>query len=212
MIVNSVNPITYSPVYSGVTAADIDSEETKETAVGVGAVEDVVKEDSFTQSNQADDEEGAITYTPPKKLSAEQIQAMKDQITQSMLEFAEKLLGKQAEKVNKTDFAALAQQLGLGTTPEEAQKAIAEDGMWGVDAVSTRLVDMAISLTGGDPAKAALMREAIQKGFEQAGVALGGELPQISQDTYTETMNRLDYWEANGSMEGYGEAEEEPED
>ena len=42
--------------------------------------------------------------------------------------------------------------------------------MWGVDAVATRLMDMAMALSGGDPSKAELLRDAVQKGF--AAVAI----------------------------------------
>ena len=53
------------------------------------------------------------------------------------------------------------------------------------------------------------MREAIRKGFEAVGDL--ESLPQVCQDTYQETMKRLDYWESHGSMEGYGEAAEPAE-
>ena len=33
-------------------------------------------------------------------------------------------------------------------------------------------------------------------------------LPQVCQDTYTETMKRFDYWVEKGSLDGYGQAEE----
>ena len=89
-----------------------------------------------------------------------------------------------------------------GFAPEAAAQAISENGMWGVNAVSTRLMDMAVRLSGGDMEKLDELRNAVKKGFEAVGSL--DSLPQVCQDTYAETMARFDYWEANGSMEGYG--------
>ncbi len=161
-------------------------------------------QDTFTHSVPIEDHSEPLTYQP-QKLTAEQVDSLKRQVKDSMLALVEKMLGTQAEVAKladgSVDFDALAKQLGMGTTPETAAAAIREGGMWGVDAVSTRLMDMALSLTQGNPELAGEMREAIQKGFE----AVGGldSLPQVCQDTYQETMKRLDYWEKNGSMEGY---------
>lgn len=79
-----------------------------------------------------------------------------------------------------------------------AQADVSEDGYWGVDQTSDRLVDFAVALSGGDPDKIELLREAITKGFEQAEAAWGDELPEISQQTFDATMQKLDDWLANG--------------
>lgn len=99
-------------------------------------------------------------------------------------------------------YGDIAGMLGIGTTPETAAAAISEDGMWGVNAVSTRLLDFAMGLAGGDSSKIAELREAVIKGFEAVGDI--SSLPQVCQDTYAETMARFDYWEEHGSLEGYG--------
>lgn len=139
------------------------------------------------------------TYEKPKKLSAEQVRQMEEQVYESMIALVEKTLGIQVGKAMSRD--EMADALGMGKTPEEAAAAISEDGAWGVNAVATRLMDMAISLSGGDVTKAGMLREAVQKGFEAVGAL--GELPQVCQDTYAETMKRFDYWIEHGSMEGY---------
>ena len=105
--------------------------------------------------------------------------------------------------ISGMSYGDIANALGIGTTPETTAKAISDDGMWGVNAVSTRLVDMAMRLSGGDSAKIAELRDAVTKGFEAVGAL--DSLPQVCQDTYAETMARFDYWEANGSLEGYGQ-------
>ncbi|MDO5112667.1 MAG: hypothetical protein Q4E65_10210 [Clostridia bacterium] len=88
-------------------------------------------------------------------------------------------------------------------TADQATAAIADDGEWGVDAVATRIMDMAVALSGGDTEKAATLKAAVLKGFDQAGAAFGRELPDISQRTKNELLTRFDYWQKNGTMEGY---------
>ena len=86
---------------------------------------------------------------------------------------------------------------GSGLTTEDveaAKQAVSEDGDFGVKAVSDRLVDFAISISGGDKSKLSELVSAIDKGFGAAKDALGGELPAICQQTYDETMRKLNEW------------------
>lgn len=166
-----------------------------------------LQQDTFTHSSPTDTCDEVLSYQRPNKLSAEQIDSLKQQVQESMQALVKDMLGTQAEIAKlpdgSVDFNALAQQLGMGTTPETAAAAISENGMWGVNAVSTRLIDMAMSLTQGNPEMVGEMRDAIRKGFEAVGEL--DTLPQVCQDTYDETMKRLDYWETHGSMDGYGD-------
>ena len=47
----------------------------------------------------------------------------------------------------------------------QAQADIADDGYWGVNQTSDRILDFAKALTGGDPDQIEKMREAFEKGF-----------------------------------------------
>lgn len=89
----------------------------------------------------------------------------------------------------------------------QAASAIGENGDWGVDAVATRIMDMAQALSGGDSSKFETLKEATLKGFGQAakrwGVKDVNEMPSITQKTYNEVVKRFDYLEQNGTMEGY---------
>ncbi len=77
---------------------------------------------------------------------------------------------------------------------DAAKQAISEDGEFGVKAVSDRIVQFAIAVSGGDKAQYEKLKAAIDKGFQQAAKALGGELPAISQQTYNEVMRKLEDW------------------
>lgn len=79
-------------------------------------------------------------------------------------------------------------------TQEDAQALIAEDGYFGVDKTSDRIVNFAIGIAGGDPSRLAAIKEGVDKGFNEALEAFGGQLPDISYDTYDAVMKKLDDW------------------
>ena len=76
----------------------------------------------------------------------------------------------------------------------EAQELIGPDGALGVEAVSQRIVDFAIAISGGDKSKLDTLKKAINQGFKEAEKILG-ELPDISKQTYDRIMEKLDNWE-----------------
>lgn len=85
----------------------------------------------------------------------------------------------------------------VGTTPEEAAAAIADGGAWSVNAVSDRIFGLASAIAGGDPEKLKAMQDAVEKGFQQAGVtwkdAMGEDkMPKITQDTHAEITRRFE--------------------
>lgn len=106
------------------------------------------------------------------KLKADQ----QNRIT-SMQTLVEKLLNKQKgtfDLANGKNLAATFRQAAGLASPEDianAKASIAEDGYWGVEQTSDRLVSMAIALSGGDTEKADELKAAIQKGFDKATAA-----------------------------------------
>lgn len=121
----------------------------------------------------------------------------------SMQSLVEKLLNKQkgtfdlANFENLTNLASTFREAAALASPEEiaqAQADVAEDGYWGVEQTSDRLVSMAIALSGGDTEKADMLKDAIQKGFDKATAAWGEDLPQLCQDTLDATMKKMDDW------------------
>ena len=135
-----------------------------------------------------------VTYS--NKLSDAQVQQLQNEQVQRMESFTRMLRSmvvKQGQQSNLTLFG-----LELYVSPEESSKAaasIAEGGEYSVDAVAGRIMDMAKALSGGDASKIAELREAVQKGFQAAGVDFGGKLPSICGQTYDEVMKRFDEWE-----------------
>jgi len=79
----------------------------------------------------------------------------------------------------------------------EAKQLISEGGKFSPEAVSDRIVNFAKSISGGDTEKYGLLKDAIEKGFNEAREILGGSLPEISETTYDLVMDKLDNWANN---------------
>lgn len=145
------------------------------------------------------------TYTQDTK-TIEKLKAEAEKRTEQLRNLVEKLLLKQGEKfTDATEMYQLLREGKLKVDPEtaaQAQADIAEDGYYGVKQTSDRLFSFAIALTGGDPSKAAEMKEAFIKGYEDAKKAWGGELPEICEETYEATIKKFDDWLNESQTEG----------
>ncbi len=87
------------------------------------------------------------------------------------------------------------QNIDLSTlSQEEAQGLIEEDGYFGVEQTSDRIVDFAIGISGDDPTRLDAIKQGVEQGFQEALDAFGGWLPDISYDTYDAVMEKLDTW------------------
>ena len=162
------------------------------------------KANSTNEAKKKDTVEEGATYEASKttakaekaysKTSSNVVAKMKAD-TQARLEQMQSLVTKMFQKQgvtigNADDAATIAQ----------AKEDIGENGYWGVNQTSDRLVDFAIALSGGDEEKMKKMVSAVEKGFKQATKAWGKDLPGISSDTYSATMDKFDKWfEDNGS-------------
>ncbi|MDF2538100.1 MAG: hypothetical protein K0S76_1121 [Herbinix sp.] len=128
----------------------------------------------------------------------ERLKKEAEQRTQSLRKLVEEMLLKQGETYDSaTDIYALLREGKVKVDPEtraQAQKDISEDGYWGINQTADRLVSFAKALTGGDPAKADKMIEAVKKGFEAAEKVWGGELPGICKDTFDSAIEKLEQW------------------
>lgn len=77
---------------------------------------------------------------------------------------------------------------------KQAEIEIGEDGYWGVEKTADRIIEFAKAISGGDPSKLKLLKDAVKEGFDMAEETLG-ELPEISKKTYTRVMEKFDEWE-----------------
>lgn len=85
-------------------------------------------------------------------------------------------------------------------SPEQATELVGEDGYFGVDQTSQRIIDFVITGAGDDIERLKSGREGILKGFKEAEKAWGGKLPEISYETLAKSLEAIDEKiQANGS-------------
>ena len=187
----SVNGITSgSEAYSAyaaasaksATATTTDTEKKTNTTTDAGAIYEPSKETAAASTKK--------TYKPDTATIAK-MKADADARTEQLRSLVEKMMtnGKANDiwsVLSSGNFTVDA------ATKAQAQADIAEDGYWGVSQTSSRILDFATALTGGDPGKIEEMRNAFKKGYEQAEKTWGGKLPEISQKTYDAVMEGFD--------------------
>lgn len=127
---------------------------------------------------------------------ANQIKAANDARISQLESIVSKLIAGQGDAYGKANniwrFLADGNFTVDPATKAQAQADIAEDGYWGVNATSDRIVDFAVALAGDDPKELEKMRAAFQKGFNKAAKTWGGQLPEISYKTYDAVMSKFD--------------------
>ncbi len=79
---------------------------------------------------------------------------------------------------------------------EEAQELVADDGYFGVEQTSDRIVNFALSLAGGDVSRLDEIKKGVENGFNEALDAFGGTLPDISYETFDAVIQKLENWAA----------------
>jgi hypothetical protein len=130
---------------------------------------------------------------------------------QQLADIVSKMMGKQGEKIGMTDDMWKTLASGKfevdAATKAQAEADIAEDGYWGVEKTSDRIVDFAKALAGDDPEKADKMIEAFKKGYEEATKTWGKELPDITKRTYDSVLSKMDDWKNGKTAETETETE-----
>lgn len=143
------------------------------------------------------------TYTPDTNL-VNKLKADAETRASQLRSLVEQMMGKQANTYgNANDIWSFLRSGNFTVDPAtkaQAQADIAEDGYWGVNQTSDRIIQFANALTGGDPDKIESMREAFKKGYAQAEKTWGGSLPEISQKTYDAVMEKFDKLAADAGL------------
>lgn len=189
----SVNGVTaYSTAYSNYETKSKKTEEKKETVETV--------ESGVVYEPSSSTEATASTKKVYKQDTAlvNKLKADAEARTAQLRSLVEKIMMGQGNAIGTADDIWSFLRTGNFTvdaaTKAQAQADIAEDGYWGVNQTSDRIIDFAKALCGGDPDKIEEMREAFEKGFKQAEKTWGGELPEISKKTYDAVMEKFDAW------------------
>ena len=197
--INSVNSTTNS--YQTGTASKTASTSTDKTTTSDKAETGVV----YEKSSQTDKD--TVTKKTDNAMVAK-LKADAEQRTSQLRSLVEKMMTKQGTAIANADSMWSFLADGNFTVDEETQKQaqadIAEDGYWGVEQTSDRILDFAKALSGNDPEKADLLIDAFKKGFEDATKSWGKDLPDISQRTYDAVLEKFDKWKNGSTTETAG--------
>lgn len=188
----SVNGVQNNGYNNYATTSSTANTQAAETA----AAAETAKEETTSVPKQQTE-----TYKP----DLEKIQQMKSDLKGNMAAFKQMVYSQIKEQGLNANSSIQEILKGIqGMSQEDAIKAVADDGEWGVDATANRILDFAIALSGGDPSKVGTLRDAVQKGFDAAGKVWGGDLPEISHKTMEKVMAGFDEWEKSGSSANIG--------
>ena len=162
------------------------SEKLKEQNEGVAA--------EYTKSSPSTVEQ-AIKHD---NVTIEKLKAEAELRTAQLRSVVEKMMLKQGQQFTTLSDAFDMIEEGIITVDDEvakeAQEEISEDGYWGVNQTSDRLVSFAKALAGNNPANADTMLEALQRGYDAATASWGGELPELCKKTLEATQKKLTEW------------------
>lgn len=194
MNVNGVTSAQAAAAYNYTSTGAVKEKTTAETtkAESSATVENGVV---YEPSKEVKTDSAKKTYTPDMNL-INKLKADADARTAQLRSLVEQMMGKQANTFGQAnDIWQFLREGNYTVDPAvkaQAQADIAEDGYWGVNQTSDRIIQFATALTGGDPDKIEEMREAFKNGFKQAEETWGGSLPEISQKTYDAVMEKFD--------------------
>lgn len=143
-----------------------------------------------------------------KKISKEEAQDIKDQISQRSNQMVMSSITAQVEisasmgnldlEEMRDDFRSFLNDIGYEGKPiaelsqEEAAELVSEDGFFGIEKTAQRIADFVINGASGDEKLMREGREGIIRGFKEAEQMWGGELPEISQKTIDKALESVD--------------------
>jgi hypothetical protein len=216
MAINSINTVTAAAAASTQTttkSAEKTSETTKKAASSKTASGVIYEKSSDSRTDKASNK---TTSKTDNAAIVAKLKADAEQRTAQLRSIVEQMMTKQGVAIGTADdmwkFLAKGARVkvtlrfrGRELAHVKAQADIADDGYWGVEQTSDRILDFAKALSGDDPDKADAMLEAFKKGFEQATKAWGDKLPDISQRTYDAVVEKFNKWK-NGTEDASTEA------
>lgn len=131
-----------------------------------------------------------------RKAIAAQLKAEQEKRQSQLVSLVKDMMTKQTNTYgaanNIWEFLAKGDYTVDAAAQKKAQEDISDDGYWGVNQTSDRIVSFATSLAGDDSKALEKMRDAFVKGYKQAEQTWGGKLPDISQRTYDAVMDKFD--------------------
>ena len=192
MALNGINPGTNVNITSATASYEnvtFSAEITNTTAAAAST-------DAAVYEKSDEDKAAALANHKIDYETIDKLKADAEARTAQLRSLVEKLILKQGGTFeNANGLANLYRKLEVDEeTRAQAQEDISEDGYWGVEQTSDRIVSFAKALAGDNLELAQQMLEAVKEGFKQAGEEWGEDLPEISNRTIDATYKKLDEW------------------
>lgn len=182
---------------SNVTANQSSAYSVTETSGKTAADDTAAKEATLKETEAASYEaNGGRTYSASATrktytMDTETVERLKSENEQRMANLVKQMLSQQIDRSNMWERLRTGKFTADAATIKQAQADIADDGYWGVEQTSDRLVQYATALTGGDPDKLDTMIAAFEKGYAAAEKTWGGTLPSLAQRTREATLKKF---------------------
>ena len=203
--ISNVTSSAYSSAYTAKTQAGASQDAAAKTAAAAQKTD--TADTGVIYEKSSDTASETVTKKTDYALVAK-LKADAEKRTAQLRSLVEKMMTQQGNAIGTADSIWSFLASGNYTVDEaaraQAQADIAEDGYWGVEQTSDRILDFAKALSGNDPEKADLLLDAFKQGFEEATKSWGQELPDISQRTYDAVVEKFEQWKNSATTEAAG--------
>lgn len=200
MNVNAIGTATAAAYAQQTTAAKTTKEtkDTKDTSSAQTSQDTAVVYEKSSSSSEK------TNSTKSNAAIVAQLKADAEARTAQLQSLVEKMISKQGQTLGTADdmwsFLAKGNLTADPETIAQAKKDVAEDGYWGAEQTSDRILSFAKALSGDDPDKAEELLNAFKKGYKEATKTWGSELPSLCSDTYDLVEKKFNEW-MNSSSE-----------
>ena len=206
MAINSINTYATGNTASSISQTTSSKKQGNESAAASSSSSTSSSASSSTEDTGVIYEKSSSSSTSSTKTDYQtqnaaliaQLKADSDNRIAQLQGIVSQMMTQQGTKIGTADdmwkFLASGNYTVSPEVKAQAQADVADDGYWGVDKTSDRIVDFAKALSGNDPSKAEELMDAFKKGFEEATKSWGKTLPDISQRTYDAVIKKFDEW------------------
>ena len=146
---------------------------------------------SGNTSEQKPSDDKAAAMAGKMEFTAKSSRQLKNESMKSMV--SQLLTGQASVKGDKINIQSQLNEI-LSSFDIDPIKADSED-FWGAEKTAQRILDFAKNLAGDDSDAFTTLKNAFQKGFDEAGGIWGDKLPDVCQDTYDLVQKGFDEWE-----------------
>ncbi len=196
-MINNVVNTAQTNVYPRTQSKSNSPQEGIKSDTTTSSYDSVVVESTPVAEDKGYKRSAYMTKAEAASFAKNQKSVLLESLVKKLLQGQAGVNGRAGGSLSDSQITKLKDLIGEGISVDSmsvdsAKAAISDGGYWGVEAVSDRLVDFAVKVSGGDKSKFETMKNAIMDGYREAEKVWGGALPQICKDTIDMTMKKLE--------------------